>query len=113
MYFDQRGSGNSQGSYSRDDISVELMAEDVLTLVEVLKEKYGIDSRFILMGHSWGGTLGTATLLKDQSNFIGWIDVDGAHNPGGSYDDYKTTFSKIADEQIASGNSNEHCHQSR
>jgi hypothetical protein len=32
------------------------------------------------MGHSWGGTLGPATLLKDQSDFLGWIDVDGAHN---------------------------------
>lgn len=105
VYFDQRGAGNSQGSFSEADVSVDIMAEDVLALVEVLKAKYGNDSRFFLMGHSWGGTLGPATLLKNQDVFLGWIDVDGGHDPKGSYYEYQTTIKKVADEQIALENS--------
>ncbi|NER16592.1 alpha/beta fold hydrolase [Spongiivirga citrea] len=105
VYFDQRGSGLSQGSYSNEDISLDLMVEDVLALVKVMKLKFGNDSRFFLLGHSWGGTLGTATLLKDQSDFSGWIEVDGANNPSGLYDQYIETFTSTANTQIALGNS--------
>ncbi len=108
VYFDQRGCGNSQGSYSEADLTVDLMAEDVLALVKVLKTKYGNDSRFFLMGHSWGGTLGPATLLKNQDEFLGWIDVDGSHSPKDMYFDYKDVLKKVADEQIAANNSIKH-----
>jgi len=64
VYFDQRGSGSSQGNYSEEDVSVDLMAEDVLALVKVIKDKYGDDSKLFLMGHSWGGFLGPAVLFK-------------------------------------------------
>lgn len=104
-YFDQRGSGMSQGSYSEDEVSLDLMAEDVLALAKVLKKKYGNDSQLFLLGHSWGGTLGTATLVKDQSDFSGWIEVDGANNPAGLYDLYIETFTSTANEQISLGNS--------
>ncbi|WP_106795184.1 alpha/beta fold hydrolase [Aquimarina sp. Aq78] len=104
VYFDQRGSGMSQGNYSENGISVDIMAEDVLALVKVMKRKYGNDSRFFLMGHSWGGTLGTATVLKDQNEFLGWIAVDGLHNPSGMYSEYISTFKKVAAEQIELGN---------
>lgn len=105
VYFDQRGSGNAQGSYSESDVSVDLMAEDVLALAKIIKAKYGDDSQLFLMGHSWGGTLGPATLLKNQALFAGWIDVDGAHNPGGSYQQYQIALKDAADEQIALQNS--------
>ncbi|WP_394748198.1 alpha/beta fold hydrolase [Spongiimicrobium salis] len=105
VYFDQRGSGMSQGSYSEAELTLDIMAEDVLALVKVLRRKYGTDSRFFLLGHSWGGTLGTAALLKDQSDFKGWIEVDGANNPAGLYDQYITTFTTTANTQIALGNS--------
>lgn len=104
VYFDQRGSGMSQGNYSENGISVDIMAEDVLALVKVMKHKYGSDSRFFLMGHSWGGTLGTATVLKDQKEFLGWISVDGIHNPSGMYFEYISTFKQVANEQIELGN---------
>ncbi|TPN88805.1 alpha/beta fold hydrolase [Aquimarina algicola] len=105
VYFDQRGSGNSQGHYSEKDVSIDLMAEDVLALVKVMKRKFGNDSRFFLLGHSWGGALGTATLLKDQSNFKGWIGVDGAYSLARLYDQYKETFTSTANTQIELGNS--------
>lgn len=105
VYFDQRGSGMSQGNYSEDELTIDLMAEDVLALAKVLKQKYGSDSQLFLLGHSWGGTLGSATLIKDQSDFSGWIEVDGANNPAGLYDLYIETFTTTATTQIALGNS--------
>jgi len=105
VYFDQRGSGMAQGSYSEDEINIDIMAEDVLALVKVLKHKYGNDSRFFLLGHSWGGTLGTATILKDQNEFLGWIQVDGTHNPKDVYVQYIENFERVASEQIDLGNS--------
>jgi len=105
VYFDQRGSGTSQGSYTDDEISIDIMAEDVLALVKVIRHKYGSDSRFFLMGGSWGGTLGTATLLKDQNEFLGWIEVGGAHNAKGLYFEYITNYQRVAAEQIDLGNS--------
>lgn len=105
VYFDQRGSGNSQGQYKENDISVDIMAEDVLALVKVMKHKFGSDSRFFLLGASWGGALGTATLLKDQRDFKGWIGEDGAYSPARLYDSYLETFTNTANMQIALGNS--------
>ncbi len=104
VYFDQRGSGMAQGSYSKNGINIDIMAEDVLALAKVIKHKYGNDSRLFLMGHSWGGTLGPATLLKDQSDFLGWIDVDGAHNSKNMYSEYIANFKRVASEQIEIGN---------
>ncbi len=100
VYFDQRGSGMSQGNYSESGVSIDIMAEDVLALSKVIKHKYGEDSKLFLMGHSWGGTLGPATLLKDQSDFLGWIDVDGSHNTKGLYEEYIANFRRVAAEQI-------------
>jgi len=105
VYFDQRGSGSSQGNYTEKEVSIDIMAEDVLALAKVIKSKYGNDSKLFLMGHSWGGALGPATLLKDQEVFSGYIDVDGSHDPKGLYDSYKVVLKEMADEQIALGNS--------
>lgn len=105
VYFDQRGSGTSQGNYAEESVSIDIMAEDVLALAKAIKVKYGDDSKLFLMGHSWGGTLGTAVLLKNQDDFLGWIDVDGSHDPAGTYDEYKMVLTQSANEQIALGNS--------
>jgi pimeloyl-ACP methyl ester carboxylesterase len=105
VYFDQRGSGMAQGSYDEDGISIDIMAQDVLALVKVLRLKYGSESRFFLLGHSWGGTLATATLLKDQRDFLGWIQVDGTHSPRDLYAKYLSNFERVAAEQISTGNS--------
>ncbi|MEW7279899.1 alpha/beta fold hydrolase [Aquimarina sp. 2201CG1-2-11] len=105
VYFDQRGSGNSQGHYSKNELNIDIMAEDVLALVKVIRHKFGIDSRFFLLGASWGGTLGTATLLKNQSDFKGWIEVGGANNPAGLYNLNKEALTTTANNQIALGNS--------
>lgn len=104
VYFDQRGSGMAQGSYSENETNIDIMAEDILALVKVIKTKYGNDAQFFLMGHSWGGALGPATLLKDQSDFLGWINIDGAHNGKGMYSEYISNFRRVASEQIEAKN---------
>jgi len=108
VYFDQRGSGNAQGNYSREEVSIDVMAEDVLALVKVLQARYGDDAKFFLMGASWGGTLGPATLLKDQEAFLGWIDVAGAHSPKDMYSEYQIRLVEEANAQIALENSIQH-----
>jgi len=105
VYMDQRGSGMSSGNYSGSDVTPELMAEDVLALVKVLKYKYGNDLNLFLLGHSWGGLLGSKVLLLDQTPFKGWIEVDGGHNLKGLFDELLIRFPEIADEQISEGNS--------
>ncbi|MFS4467508.1 alpha/beta fold hydrolase [Maribacter sp. 2210JD10-5] len=104
VYYDQRGSGMSQGRYSEDGISIEIMTEDVLALVKVIQNKYGDDSKFFLMGHSWGGTLGTSVMLKNQDIFKGWIEVGSANDAKNIYFEYPKNFRRVADEQIALGN---------
>lgn len=108
VYFDQRGHNNAQGNYSEKEVSVSIMAEDIVALAKVIKTKYGGDSKVFLMGHSWGGTLGTATLLKNQEEFSGWIDVAGVHDVKGLYDENKVSLNSIANEQIALENSVAH-----
>ncbi len=102
VYFDQRHSGQSQGNFSKDDITIDLMAEDVMALTKVLQTKYGDDCRFFLLGHSWGGTLGTAVLLQgdNQEAFKGWIEVDGGHDLSGIYAANIQYFRTVAQEQI-------------
>ncbi|OFX61039.1 MAG: hypothetical protein A2046_15840 [Bacteroidetes bacterium GWA2_30_7] len=82
VYYDQRGSGTSIGKFNGKLLSVEQHVEDLEKLIILLKSKYGQSIKLFLMGHSWGGTLGTAYLIKgnNQNNISGWIEVDGAHN---------------------------------
>ncbi len=108
VYLDQRGSGMSSGNYSKDDLTPQLMAEDVLALVKVLKYKYGDDIKLFLLGHSWGGTLGSKVLLLDQTPFRGWIEVDGGHNLKDMFEDQIVRYKDVADEQIAAGNNVEY-----
>jgi pimeloyl-ACP methyl ester carboxylesterase len=105
VYWDQRGQSMSQGSYGAPEDLIDLMAEDVLALVRVLKHKYGADIKLFLLGHSWGGALGTTVLLKEQqqSQFQGWISVDGAHDFPLAIQSRKKLILNIAEEQIATG----------
>ena len=107
VYFDQRNAGMSQGAFTMDDLTIDLMAEDVMALVKVIQHKYGSDCQFFLMGHSWGGALGVATLLNknNQDQFAGWIEVDGAHDLANAYVENIRFMKQICHEQLNLGNS--------
>lgn len=82
VYWDQRGGGNSAGHFNKSAQDVANCVQDLDRLITVLNIRYGQDIKIYLMGHSWGGTLGTAYLLDPvrQARVRGFIEVDGAHN---------------------------------
>jgi proline iminopeptidase len=85
VFWDQRSSGSSQGNSPDNLLTLDQFVEDLDKLIDVLQYKYG-HPKIFLLGHSWGGCLGTAYLLdsKRQSKISGWMEVDGAHdNPKG------------------------------
>ena len=81
-YWDQRDAGAAAGNNNAEDLTLDLMIEDLEKLIAVLKYRYGNDTKIFLMGHSFGGLLGSGFLVKDdnQKNIRGWIEVDGAHD---------------------------------
>ena len=107
VYLDQRGQGMAQGNYSVPDVTIDEMVEDVRALALTLRHKYGDNISLFLMGHSWGGTLGSAVMVTQdyQNLFRGWIEVDGAHDLPLVYSAGIRLFQTIGTQQIAAGNS--------
>lgn len=81
-YWDQRGQGGSRGAYDPEVVTIDQLSRDTEALVDLLHARYGEDLDIVMMGHSWGGTLGTAALLDTdiQDELAAWIEVDGAHD---------------------------------
>lgn len=84
VYWEQRASGYSQGNGSggQENLNAEVLSRDLEAVIDALQFRYEPASVFLL-GHSWGGALGTAFLGNDvdrQSKVDGWIEVTGAHN---------------------------------
>jgi proline iminopeptidase len=81
VYWDQRASGCSQGKVKPETVNMDQFVEDLEKLIALINNKYN-NPKIFLHGHSWGGTLGTAFLIKgnNQNKVKGWIELDGAHN---------------------------------
>lgn len=103
VYFDQRGQSMAQGHYNTPEDLIDLMASDVEALLKLLKHTYGEDISLFLMGHSWGGLLSGATLLRPgvQASLKGWINVSGLMDLPGASLARKDIIQTIAEEQIA------------
>lgn len=109
VYYDQRASGNSQGKTETSQINIEQYIEDLEVLIAQLNDRYTPEHIF-LMGHSWGGTLGTAFLLKEGNQALvdGWIEIDGGHNLGReAYEMSRDYVIDHAEAVIASGSASE------
>lgn len=108
VYWDQRGSGMSQGHLSGNNLNLDEMKKDLIALVEVLKHKYGEDIDLFLMGHSWGGTYGTALFTDDngavQGLFKGWIHASAGYAWCPLWTEEYHNFKTIAEAQIKEGN---------
>lgn len=104
-YWDQRGQGMSEGRGG--NMTVPLMAEDLLHVVKTIKNKYGSDKKIVLLGHSWGGALGTQFMVTPgyQNEIDGWIEADGAHDIPLLNKLAVSMFAQVAQEQIDTGNS--------
>ncbi len=105
-YWDQRGQGMAQGHYTQSDITIGQMANDLKAVVLTMKKHYGSDSKIFVLGHSWGGTLGTAFMINDSNRVLidGWIEADGAHDIPKINVEAIKMFRSISAEQIAEGN---------
>lgn len=81
-YWDQRDAGAAAGNSNYDNLNLNQMIDDLKKLVELIKYRYGNDMEIFLMGHSFGGLLGSGYLVQsnNQNNIKGWIEVDGAHD---------------------------------
>ena len=81
-FWDQRDGGAAAGTNNYSKLNLNQMIEDLEKLIVLLKYRYGNDTEIFLMGHSFGGLLGSGFLVKDdnQKNIKGWIEVDGAHD---------------------------------
>ena len=79
VYWDQRAAGSAQGNAGTASMTISQFVDDTHKIVMLLNSLYN-NPRIFLMGHSWGGLLGTAYLIKYPGNIQGWIEVDGAHN---------------------------------
>lgn len=101
VYWDQRGSGNSAGHFNKNAQTMATFVDDLDKLVDLLHFQYGSDQGIVLLGHSWGGTLGTAYLMDParQAKVKSWIEVDGAHNFLGMPEIIRA-FDQIGSEQI-------------
>jgi proline iminopeptidase len=81
-FWDQRGSGASEGNTGAGDMSLDLFVNDMAAVTSVIKYRYGSDMKIFLYTHSFGGLLGAAFLADSvrRSYVCGWIDIDGAHS---------------------------------
>lgn len=85
VYWDQRASGHNEGKSSGDLLNLAQFVEDTGIVISYIEQSYP-GAEVFLMGHSWGGLLGSAFLLEpgNQTRISGWIEVDGGHNLGNS-----------------------------
>jgi len=102
VYWNQRAAGESQGNAKPASMTISQYVEDTHKVVALINELYNKPQIF-LMGHSWGGLLGTAYLIQYPNEVSGWIEVDGAHNKILSAQLSRQWVMNYATEQIQSG----------
>ena len=109
VYYDQRGQGLSEGKFNQEDVTISLMADDLHVVILTIIEKYGSDISIFLLGHSWGGELGTDYLLKNKypANIKGWVEIDGAHDVPKINIEVAKMLVEVGNQQINIGNSTE------
>lgn len=80
-YWDQRGSGLSQGNPDKSSFTVAQFVEDLDMVVEAIRLRYD-QPKIFLYGISWGGALGCAYLTNTtlQNKITGFINMDSGHN---------------------------------
>lgn len=81
VYYDQRGSGNCQGTYGKNTLTMAQLAADLKQVIGSIRAGDKM-ARIYLLGYSFGGALGVY-YLKDVEN---QQDIDGFISVSGSFD---------------------------
>ena len=74
VYYDQRGAGKTRlkNKTKPEELSYNVLVEDLRQTIQYVKEKYETD-RIFLLGHSCGSLLGTQYILKYPHDLKGYI----------------------------------------
>ena len=74
-------------------------------MTRAVQALYGPDLDLWLLGHSWGGALGTLMLVDTdvQPEISGWIEASGCHDDIQGFRHIRTMFEEIGDAEIAAG----------
>ncbi|BDS10150.1 alpha/beta fold hydrolase [Aureispira anguillae] len=80
-YWDQRGSGLSQGNPDPSTFTVEQFVEDLDLVIDAINLRHNYP-KIIFYGISWGGALGAAYLStgNHQDKITGFINMNSGHN---------------------------------
>ncbi len=66
-YYDQRGTGNAQGDFDWESVSLDQYIKDLRKMVQLLRDQYP-NNEIYLLGHSFGGWLTYLYALEYQGN---------------------------------------------
>ena len=102
-YWDQRHAGTAQGNFDKEDLTIDLMAEDMQMVINLLKHKYGADKKIFCVGHSWGVILGTYYLISQDNQLQGAIFSNGSHSSAPEYEGRMNYIKTYAQEMIDLG----------
>ncbi|MEM7659414.1 MAG: alpha/beta hydrolase, partial [Bacteroidota bacterium] len=81
----------------------DLMAEDLQLVIQLLKQKYGEQTKVFALGHSWGVILGTYYLISQENELQGAIFSNGSHSSEHETSARMDYIRGFADEMIAEG----------
>ena len=92
VYYDQRGAGKTRrkNKTKPEELSYDILVEDLKQTVAYIREKYQAD-RIFLLGHSCGSLLGTQYILKhphDVDGYIGYGQIVNIQMQEKSWCDY-------------------------
>ncbi len=104
VFYDQRGGGFTHGNRTIN-LNEEQVVDDLDKIVDFIKFQYDNAESLFLMGHSWGGYLGTKYLTdaNRQAKIDGWIELAGAHNFQLNWQKSKEYVLETAQQRIDNG----------
>lgn len=104
VYYDQRGGGNTQGTYDTTTLNLQQLSEDLNKIITVLKKEHEPDHIY-LIGYSFGGALGMSYLMNpDYSREIeGFISIEGAFDRARQGEYQSQLLSYWLDEWVSEG----------
>jgi len=81
-YWDQRAASASQGTANKATVTLPQFGDDLKSVIQVLKYRYGATTKVYLMSHSWGGMVATQFLTAgtNQELVAGWIFANAVHD---------------------------------
>jgi pimeloyl-ACP methyl ester carboxylesterase len=104
VQWDQRGAGRTlgrNGAASASTISIERMVQDGVELAELLSKKLQKD-KIVLVGHSWGSTLGVFMAKARPELFYAFVGTGQLADPK---QNYAVAYAALVERASREGNS--------